>query len=253
MKYRNLEIFEKLIASLPEGLVVGVNIGLFWTAVMVECQGERHCGLAATLSNHEFEHARLPAVEEAGRLEQRPARKLASLVFSKSYNEVAIGLATINALVPAIENPVNLAAEDYIARHGANSQVALIGHFPFVSRLKDQVKKLWVLELNPKDGDLPASAAPEIIPHADILAITATALINHTFDGLFHLRKPDAKVLLLGPSTPLSPVMFQYGIHVLSGSIVEDADTVFTLVRQGATFHQIRDHGVRLVTLEATN
>ncbi len=129
-------IFNELIASLPGGQVVSVSIGLFWTAVCVEREGALHCGLAATLFNAEFEHARLPAVEEAGRLEQRPALELAQWVFSKSYTEVAIGLATINALLPPIENSVDLAAEDYIARQGSDSQVALIGHFPFVSRLK---------------------------------------------------------------------------------------------------------------------
>jgi uncharacterized protein (DUF4213/DUF364 family) len=245
-----MEIFNKLISSLPEGRVVSVNVGLFWTAVVVEVQGIQHCGLAATLSNCEFEHARLPAVEEAGKLEQHSALELAQWVFSKSYTEAGIGLAMINALLPPIQNSVDLAAEDYIARQGANNQVALIGHFPFVSRLKEQVKKLWVLELNPKEEDLPAYTAPEIIPQADILAITATTLINHTFDGIFALRKPDAKVLLLGPSTPLSPLLFQVGIHVLSGSIVEDPDMVLPLVRQGATFRQIRNHGVRLVTVE---
>ncbi len=41
------------------------------------------------------------------------------------------------------------------------------------------------------------------------------------------------------------------GIHVLSGTLVEDADAVLALVRQGASFRQIKSHGVRLVTLEA--
>lgn len=248
-----MDIFERIIPSLPEGRVMSVNIGLFWTAVVVKCQGVRRCGLAATLSNPEFEHARLPAVEEAGQIEQRSTRELVNWVYSTSYTEAGVGLATINALLPHIENPVDLVAEDYIARQGANSQVALIGHFPFISRLKDQIKKLWVLELNPKEDDLPASAAPEIIPQADILAITATTLINHTFDGIFNLRKPDAKVLLLGPSTPLSPLLFQYGIDVLSGSIVEDPDSVLPMVRQGGTFRQIRSKGVRLVTVEASS
>jgi len=247
-----MDIFERIIPSLPEGRVISVNIGLFWIAVVVEQNGIQRCGLAATLSNCEFEHARLPAVEEAGQIEQRSALELANWVFSKSYTEVGVGLATINALLPPIENPEDLAAEDYIARQGAHSQVALIGHFPFVSRLKDQVKKLWVLELNPKEDDLPATAAREIIPQADILAITATTLINHTFEEIFNFRKPGAKVLLLGPSTPLSPVLFQYGVDVLSGSIVEDPDIVLRLVRQGATFRQIRSHGVRLVTVEAS-
>lgn len=243
-------IFKQIIQSLPDGQVISVSIGLFWTAVVVDLQGVKRCGLAATLSNDEFEHARLPAVQEAGRLEQRSALKLAELIFSNSFTEAGVGLAAINALLPPVENPVDMAAEDYIARQGADSQVALIGHFPFVPRLKNQVKKLWVLELKPKEDDLPASAAPEIIPQADILAVTATTLINHTFDGIFRLRKPEAKVLLLGPSTPLTPFLFQHGIHVLSGSVVEEFDKVLPLVRQGATFRQIRNHGVRLVTIE---
>ena len=43
-------------------------------------------------------------------------------------------------------------------------------------------------------------------------------------------------VLALGPSTPLSPVMFDYGVHLLSGSVVEDIDTVLQAVSQGANF-----------------
>jgi uncharacterized protein len=245
-----MNIFEKIIPLLPDGRVISVDIGLYWTAVMVERNGQKKCGLASTLSNSEFEHARLPAVEEAGQIELRSVHELANWVYSKSYTEVGVGLATINAMLPLIDDSEDLTAEDYIARHGANSQVTLIGHFPFVDRLKVQVKKLWVLELNPKEGDLPASAAPEIIPQADILAITSTTLINHTFDGIFNLRKPGAKVMLLGPSTPLSPELFAYGVDVLSGSIVEDPESVLPLVRQGASFRQIRSRGVRLITVE---
>jgi uncharacterized protein (DUF4213/DUF364 family) len=228
-----------------------VTIGLFWTAVVVEVDGSPRCGLAATMSNDEFEHARQPAVTDPGHLEQQSALELANLVFSESHTEAAVGLAAINAMLPPIQNAVDLAAEDYIAHQGIESRVALIGHFPFVARLRDQVKELWVLELNPKDGDLPASAAPEVIPQADILAITATTLINHTFESIFKFRKPGARVLLLGPSTPLSPILFDHGIDVLSGTIVYEPDAVLPLVRQGATFRQIRKQGVRLVTLES--
>jgi len=100
------------------------------------------------------------------------------------------------------------------------------------------------------EGDLPAEAAPQIIPQADIVAITATTLINRTFDSLLVLCRPDAKVLLLGPSTPLSPILFEHGLDVLSGSVVEDIDAILPLIRQGATFKQMRPHGVHLVTME---
>lgn len=246
-----MDIYSNLISSLPGGRVVSVKIGLFWIAVSIESQGRLRCGLAATFINPEYELARLPAVKEAGQLERYSTLDLANLVYSESLTEAGIGLATINALLPPIENSVDLAAEDYIARQGADCQVALIGHFSFVSRLRQQVKKLWVLELNPREDDFPASAAPEIIPQADILAITATTLINHTFEGVIGLRKPGAKVLLLGPSTPLSPILFDHGISVLSGSVVENPEAVLHLVSQGASFNQIRSQGVRLVTVEA--
>lgn len=248
---QRMSIYDELIAALPEGRVVNVTIGLFWTAVCVELGGELRCGLAASQVNPDYEHARKPSVEAAGRLEERSAVELAQLVHARSYTEVGVGLAAINALLPRIANSVELAAEDYIARHGSESKVALIGHFPFVDKLREQVKQLWVLELNPKDGDLPAEAEPEIIPQADILAITASTLVNHTFEQVFALRRKGAKVLLLGPSTPLSPILFRHGVNVLSGTEVQDPAQVLPLVRQGASFRQIRKNGVRLVTIEA--
>lgn len=182
-------------------------------------------------------------MRDSGQLVGGSALELAGWVSSESFTEVGIGLATLNALLPTPTGCVYLTAEDYISQRGGQARVALIGHFPFVSSLKTQVKELWVLELNPQEGDLPTSSAAQIIPQADILAITATTLINRSFDSLFALRRPDTKVILLGPSTPLSPRLFDMGIHVLSGSIIEDSKTVLTLVQQGATFRQIKNHG----------
>ena len=244
-------IISKLLANLPDGKVINVALGLFMTAVVVDSRGAIRCGLAATLKNPEFEHAQLAAVRNSGQLEGGSALDLADLVSSDSFTEASIGLATLNALLPPPTDALQLSAEDYISMQGDQARVALIGHFPFVPRLKTQVKELWVLELDPQEGDLPTSSAAQIIPRADILAITATTLINHSFDDLFALRRRDARVILLGPSTPLSPRLFEMGVHVLSGSVIEDTKKVLTLVRQGATFHQIKNHGVRLVTIEA--
>ncbi len=245
-----MDIFKILLPSLPEGKVLGVEIGLFWTAVLVEVDGRQSCGLASTLSKEENEHAG-PAVSAAGRLERCSTRELTGLVHSESFTEVSVGLAAVNALLPRPKHPVDLPADEYIARQGSQSRVAVIGHFPFVDRLRPRVKDLWVIELKPKPGDLPAEAGPEFIPQADILAITSTTLINHTFDDIMQHRKPGARVMLLGPSTPLSPRLFDFGVHVLSGSIVERPEAILPLVRQGANFRQIKPQGVRLVTIEA--
>jgi uncharacterized protein (DUF4213/DUF364 family) len=105
--------------------------------------------------------------------------------------------------------------------------------------------------LNPREGDLPARAAPGIIPQADLVAITATTIINKTFQGLIELCRPDAKVILIGPSTPLSSTMYELGIDVLSGAIVTDPNAALTGIGQGISLHQLRQAGiVRLVTME---
>jgi len=63
------------------------------------------------------------------------------------------------------------------------------------------------------------------------------------------LCRPDAFRLLLGPSTPLSSVLFDAGIDALSGTRVDDPEVVLRSVGQGATFRQIkRGGGLRLLT-----
>lgn len=245
-------INEILIESLLPGKILAVQVGPSRTAVLAETNDNIHCGLAATLCNPEFDHKLHPSVRKAGDLHTLSPIDLAALIESRSFTEVAIGLATINALLPRTPNQwADIHAEEYLLEHGMNKKVVVVGHFPFVDHLRAIAKKLWVLELNPRDGDLPASAASEVIPKADVVAITATTLINKTFQGLIELCQPQARVVLVGPSTPLSPVLYDYGIDVLSGTIVTDPQVVMTGIGQGICFHQLRQKkAVRLVTLQ---
>jgi uncharacterized protein (DUF4213/DUF364 family) len=126
-----------------------------------------------------------------------------------------------------------------LARHGANRVVALVGHFPFIPRLRPQVGALFVLERNPYEGDVPETAAPEILPRADVVAITGLTLINHTLEDLLKLCPAHAFVLVLGSSTPLSPILFEHGIHSLCGSVVTAVEPVLKAVQQGANFRQV--------------
>jgi uncharacterized protein (DUF4213/DUF364 family) len=56
-------------------------------------------------------------------------------------------------------------------------------------------------------------------------------------------------VLVLGPSAPLSPILANYGVTTLSGSIVEAIEPVLKAVEQGAHFRQVHQTGVKLVTM----
>jgi len=247
----SVSVIDDLLSVISDGRVLDVRVGALMTAAVVEVDGRARCGLASTARDGDDHHyGRGPAVRDAGQLTLYTARELASLVRSESPMEAAIGMATINALLPPqTERWVDLNAVEVIAQHGEGRRVALVGHFPFVPRLRECVGTLWVLEQRPREGDLPAEAAPEIIPQADVLAVTGMTLINHTFDGLMALRRPDATVLVLGPSTPLSPVLFDHGVHFLSGAAVEDIKAVLRAVSQGANFRQLHRQGVRLVTM----
>lgn len=248
----SVSLINDLLATLKtDAPVRDVRVGAFWTAVVVERPGEGLCcGLASTTGQDEAHHHGRPLVRQAGDLLERGALELTNLAQSDSQMERAIGLATINALLPRNERAwVELNAEHVIRERGVGKRVVIVGHFPFTCRLRSQVGKLSVLELHPIDPeDLPADRAQEVIPEADVVAITSTSLINDTFDGLISLCRPDAFVLMLGPTTPLSAVLFDHGADMVSGTLVEDIDTVLRGVSQGANFRQIR--GKRLVTME---
>ncbi len=247
---KSTRLFERLLPTLPDGKVLDILVGMYWTAVAIEVDGKPQCGLAATVGDESHHYSNRAAIPEAGFLHTRGARQLAELALSESVAEISIGTAAINALLP--RNPEtweDIHAEEVIVRHGAQGKVAMVGHFPFVPRLRPRVGTLWVLEQNPRDDDLPASAAPEIIPQADVVAMTSMTLLNGTFDDLIGLPRPEAVTLLLGPTTPLTPALFEYGVDIISGAIVEDIPLTLRAVAQGANFHQLHRLGVRLVSI----
>jgi uncharacterized protein (DUF4213/DUF364 family) len=243
-----MEITKKLLDSLHgDAPVRQILVGAFWTAVVLETDPPR-CGLASTLRAESG--GPWPPVVRAGRLLERSGRELATMLRSERILEASIGMAAYNALLEVDETGMpELNAGDIILERGAGRNVAIVGHFPFIDRAREAAAQCWVLELHPGPGDLPASQASEVLPQADVVALTGTSLLNHTFDQLIGLCRPDAYVLLLGPSTPLSPVLFEAGVDALSATRVDDIGQVLLSVGQGATFRQIkRRGGLRLLT-----
>jgi len=238
-----------LLKSLPaDAPVRQVLVGAFWTAVVLDTDPPR-CGLASTL--RPATHPGGPPVVHAGRFLDYSGRELAGWLRSSSTLEASIGMAAFNALLEVDEAAcTEVNAEEVILERGTGRRVAIVGHFPFVERVRRAAAECWVVELHPRPGDVPAEQVGEVLPHADVVALTGTSLINHTFDGLIRLCRPEAFVLLLGASAPLSPVLFKAGVDAVSGTLVTDPERVLQSVGQGATFRQIkRAGGLRLLTL----
>jgi uncharacterized protein (DUF4213/DUF364 family) len=229
-----------------------VLVGAFWTAVVLEGDPVR-AGLASTL--HAEHHDDGPPVRQPGRLRYGPdgqlgrsGRELAEWLRSPRILEASIGMAALNALLDVDESTcVDLNAEELIVERGAGKRVAIVGHFPFIDRVRQAAEACWVLELRPRPGDLAASRAEEVLPQADVVALTGTSLLNHTFDDLIALCRPEAFVVLLGASAPLSPVLLERGVDAVSGTKVVDVEVALRAVGEGATFRQIP--GKRLLTM----
>lgn len=227
-----------------------IRIGAYWTYVAMDLDGRTRAGLSSTLSGgSQKEHRRghMP-IPDAGRLLDYDSFSLASLAMEEDLLPASVGFATINALLDLDESLcTEVNAAEVIADRGRDARVAVVGHFPFIPKIREVAEKLWVLELHPSEGDLPAEAAVDVIPQADVVALTGTSLVNQTFDGLMRLCRPDAFVVVLGATTPLSPILFEAGVDAISGTRVVDPMKAALAVSQGATFRQIP--GKRLLTM----
>ncbi len=239
-----MKIIDDLISNLDFDAPVGdIRQGPFQTAVLT-----RNCGLASTPHDAGPHHDKAP-VKEAGYLLQKDALTLAKMANSSSHLEAAIGMATINSLIELDERHcADLNAGDLMMEKGKDKKVAIVGHFPFIPRLRSVVKELWVIEQRPKEGDFTEAEAGDFIPQADVVGITGTAFTNHTIEQLLTLCSSKAYVVILGGTTPLSPVIFDYGVSALSGTKVIDSEATLHCVSQGATFRQIK--GIRLLTIQ---
>ncbi len=237
-----MTIIDDLLATVTDDRAVRcVLVGAHWTAVC-----SRRCGLASTLIGDEpHGHS---TVRDVGQLHLKSALELAEYARSDVPLEASIGVAAINSLIEIDQTrAVEINAGEVLARSGREKTVAVIGHFPFIAKLRSQVGRLWVIEQRPTDDEYPAEAAADLLPQAEVVAITGTALMNGTLDGLLALCRPEAQVMLLGPSTPLSPVLFDYGVDLISGALVVDEIAAMNTIRQGAIFQQVK--GVKLLTL----
>ncbi len=241
-----MKILEDLIETCGDDEVKDVFVGYFDTAVI-----SRRCGIATTMK--EFCGAHHQKIKNAGKFKGAQARELAKFLLSKKILEASIGMAALNSAIPDIpeEKLTDVNASKILEEKGRGKTVAVIGNFPFAEKLKKTAKRLFVFDTNPQKGVLPPEKESEFLPSADVVAITGTSLINHTFERVLSSIRKNAYKVMLGPSVPLSPVLFDYGIDAISGTIVEEIDLLLNYLLQAAPFKELP--GKRLVTVFRNN
>jgi uncharacterized protein (DUF4213/DUF364 family) len=91
-----------------------------------------------------------------GRLHLKSARELAEYARSDNLLEASLGIAAINSLLDVDESrAVEINAGAVLAKRGYGKNVALVGHFPFIPKLREAAAQLWVIEQHPQ-GEYPA-------------------------------------------------------------------------------------------------
>jgi uncharacterized protein (DUF4213/DUF364 family) len=238
-----MKLLDDLISALDmDTKVRDIRQGVFHTGVLT-----RNCGLASTLPRDALKQ-NPPLVKEPGTLLEKSVSDLAQMAYSESILEASIGMATINSLLAIDDDQcVELNARELIVEKGTGKRIAIIGHFPFIPLLRERAREVWVIEKNPQQGDLTEDEAKNVIPQANVVGVTGTSITNHTFEGLRELFSPQAYVVMLGDTTPLSPILFDYGVHAISGTTVVNIEQALRCVSQGANFRQIK--GTRRLTM----
>jgi uncharacterized protein (DUF4213/DUF364 family) len=238
-----MKILDDIIGSLPEDSkdikVREVRTCTCWTAVV-----SRKCGLASTFLDRYVPRRRVRGV---GQLTRMTALELAEYAKSDILQEASIGMAAINSLIEFDESKCREEnAFAVLAEKGEGKRIAVIGYYPWIPKLREIAKELWVLDTKPQVRDLPPQAAPEIIPEADVVAVTGTSFINHTVEALLSLCK-DKFVIMLGPTSPMSAVLFDYGVDIIAGAKVVDTEKVLLTISEGAMLPQVG--GIKFLTM----
>jgi hypothetical protein len=159
-----------------------------------------------------------------------------------------IGMASVNSLLEIDYDKLHeINAKHLIAERAAGKNLMVVGHFPFVNEMRPSVRNLWIMEKQPGTKHISEEEGYQLMPEADVVAITGSSLINHTFKRIMVNCRPGSFKIMLGPSTPLSPVLFDYGLDAIGGVLVEDTKTVLAMVEEGASFRQLK--GIRTVMM----
>ena len=168
------------------------------------------------------------------------------LVDGKNPLEIAIGLACANALIgtPPTDSGENKEATTYLNLK-SGEKVAMVGLFaPLVEKIRATGAILTVIERNPQRQEL---LSPEAKQHAlkncDVAIITATTLLNNTFEETVNSLGNPRSVALLGPSTPLVPEIFcDTPVTHLGGAVVADSAKVLQIISEGGGTPALRQY-----------
>ena len=225
-------LYEKLETAAKDRRIADLRVGLSYVGVGLE---NGAAGIAALLRDRSPQSCTV--LKEAGTYAgAHAAGMLRYLVDGQNSLHRAMGLATANALMEAPGDQ----AEDREATTYFNLQpgekVAMVGLFaPLVKRIEATGAVLTVIEKNPQRRDLISEdEKQQALRDCHVAIVTATTLLNQTFEETIGLLGRPRVVALMGPSTPMAPDIFRdTPVTHLGGAFVTDAARVLQIISEG--------------------
>jgi uncharacterized protein (DUF4213/DUF364 family) len=225
-------LYEDLIESVKEkqnAKIHAVRVGVTWTGVLTE-----KVGLSLTYSSVSDK------IEDGGTLKGKTSLEVLEYLKTFNFLKLAVGLATLNSLIDIPKEFETLNILDHIEEIARDKRVVFVGHFCGLDKIKRNAKELIILERNPQEGDLIDTAADYVIPEADVVAITGSTIANKSIEHILKLSK--GYTIVFGPSTPMSPVLFDYGVDLIGGSVVLDNNKVMNAISEGGDLSNFKKY-----------
>lgn len=236
-------IYELLLDyAASETRVEALTIGLVWTICKAETMGLAMSPAVYTRT--------LPW---SGTLVGKSLGELAGWITDWEPYKATVGMAAINCSLNAREPPAgvtllspegngNLAVFEHFLPQLLGKKVVVIGRYPGIVRYAEQMN-LQIIERQPVENDYPDPACEFLIPDADWVFLTASAITNKTFPRLAELAQ-HATTVLMGPSLPWLPELHDFGINYLAGIEVVDPVKLYETVCEGGGV-RIFENGLR--------
>ncbi len=149
----------------------------------------------------------------------------------------ALGMSAINACLNHGEFE-DVDIMDKLDLH-SSSVVGMIGDFtPMIEPIRKSVKTLYVFEKQDIPDTVPTEKIPQLLPECDLILISATTLLNRTFDSIIQHAKTK-NIFMLGPSTPICPKALPE-VKIFGATIVNEG-ALRTLYHGGGTRNLYRE------------
>ncbi len=238
-------LIDELIQSMqhPAAVITDIAVGSHFIGIQADDNGQACVGLASTLGVAPNNHERKMITEMIG----KPLITAAGQLKSSSGFSISFGAAALNAGIAVPKDQPEIEASKIMAEKGTDGETILVGDFPFTGWLREQVKTLHLFELNEVAGRTPPNQWDAMLGRCQVLGLTGTTLITRAMAAYLE-KASQAYTIIIGPTTPLSPVLFSHGADVLAGCEVVSPAPVFEGIRQGLSFREFKNLGIRFIS-----